>query len=447
MEHESRTSGIALSGGGNRAALFALGSLLYFVDAEKNRSTCSISSVSGGSLTNGYVAQLGEFEQQTSKTFREGLKPLIRCLAKSSPLWGWCGTWLYLAVVIVAIAGVFCLGICVDLAALVPGVPSANWFRILVIVVGLALVERILIRNRTVVVSWAVASKLFNNAGVNTLLANTANPQVDHVICSTNLNSGKHFYFSGRFVYSYATGGGEPGSFPLHAAVQVSSCFPGALPARWIRTCQFHFKKSNAPAWLAFVDGGVYDNMGEQWLVNDDRKDRKDGAPVVREPQEVIIVNSSANERHSSLATLSLPFVGELFGLVRIINTLFENTTTTRRQYLFSRFQKNHPAGCFVTIDQKPYSVAEKLKADPQYQPRAAAVRTALANQSDEFWDKLADRTSHAPTTFRGMGVDCATDLLWHGYLNAMCNSHVVLGYPLLAVPTREQIRQYVQES
>jgi hypothetical protein len=45
--------GVALSGGGHRAALFALGVLWYPADAGKNRSVTSIASVSGGSLTNG----------------------------------------------------------------------------------------------------------------------------------------------------------------------------------------------------------------------------------------------------------------------------------------------------------------------------------------------------------------------------------------------------------
>lgn len=48
---------VSLSGGGYRASLFGLGTLLYLVDAGKNAEVCCISSVSGGSITNGYVAQ------------------------------------------------------------------------------------------------------------------------------------------------------------------------------------------------------------------------------------------------------------------------------------------------------------------------------------------------------------------------------------------------------
>ena len=48
---------VALSGGGHRATLFGLGALLYMARAGVNRSVTQISSVSGGSLTNGLVAQ------------------------------------------------------------------------------------------------------------------------------------------------------------------------------------------------------------------------------------------------------------------------------------------------------------------------------------------------------------------------------------------------------
>ena len=50
-------TGIDLSGGGPRATLFTLGVRHYVADAGKSRDGSSVASVSGGSLTNGYVAQ------------------------------------------------------------------------------------------------------------------------------------------------------------------------------------------------------------------------------------------------------------------------------------------------------------------------------------------------------------------------------------------------------
>ena len=60
---------VALSGGGYRAAMFGLGVLLYLVDAAKNCEVTSISSVSGGSITNAFVGQMRGYHQRTSADF------------------------------------------------------------------------------------------------------------------------------------------------------------------------------------------------------------------------------------------------------------------------------------------------------------------------------------------------------------------------------------------
>src|SRR5689334_10067721 len=45
--------GVALSGGGHRASVWAAGLLLYLADAGRNGDVGTIASVSGGSITNG----------------------------------------------------------------------------------------------------------------------------------------------------------------------------------------------------------------------------------------------------------------------------------------------------------------------------------------------------------------------------------------------------------
>ena len=40
----------------------------------------------------------------------------------------------------------------------------------------------------------------------------------------------------------------------------------------------------------------------------------------------------------------------------------------------------------------------------------------------------------------RKLGPAATVDLLEHAYLLAMCNLHVLLGYPLLAEPVRERV-------
>ena len=54
---ENGAFAVALSGGGTRAALFAVGGLLALVDRGLGEKILQVASVSGGSITNAYIAQ------------------------------------------------------------------------------------------------------------------------------------------------------------------------------------------------------------------------------------------------------------------------------------------------------------------------------------------------------------------------------------------------------
>jgi hypothetical protein len=78
---------VALSGGGHRATLFALGVLMYLVDSSKNRQVTSIASVSGGSTTNGFVAQNLDFQQAKQPDFEQRVaRPLAQQIAQPGTL-------------------------------------------------------------------------------------------------------------------------------------------------------------------------------------------------------------------------------------------------------------------------------------------------------------------------------------------------------------------------
>jgi hypothetical protein len=73
------------------------------------------------------------------------------------------------------------------------------------------------------------------------------------------------------FTWNWDFGIGHPNSMKVATAVQASSNLPGAFPIRWIPTGDQGFVLSDPTAeadsqtQLALTDGGVYDNMGEQW--------------------------------------------------------------------------------------------------------------------------------------------------------------------------------------
>lgn len=74
---EPHALGLSLSGGGHRATLFTLGGLLAIVDRGLNREVDQISSVSGGSITNAFIAQRCHFEKLRPGEFDSLARELI----------------------------------------------------------------------------------------------------------------------------------------------------------------------------------------------------------------------------------------------------------------------------------------------------------------------------------------------------------------------------------
>lgn len=93
--------GIAISGGGHRATLFALGALLFLVDSGRNKDVTTVSSVSGGSLTNAFLALLPRYcdgksfrEIDDSRIFDQAAAVFAKQIA-GDPRWWWASVFSY----------------------------------------------------------------------------------------------------------------------------------------------------------------------------------------------------------------------------------------------------------------------------------------------------------------------------------------------------------------
>jgi hypothetical protein len=73
---------IALSGGGLRASAYALGALLYLTHAGLNEQVRNIASLSGGSITNAFVAGACDFPNTDIDKFKEHASVLARITAR-----------------------------------------------------------------------------------------------------------------------------------------------------------------------------------------------------------------------------------------------------------------------------------------------------------------------------------------------------------------------------
>lgn len=305
---------LALSGGGHRATVFSLGALLYLVESCRNRDVQTITSVSGGSLTNAYLSLLEKpFNQLSASEFRKHAASFAKQIAGSrimwwfavisyffiwgiwlipvptlhisgstlgirfivfialiclwafqigprskGTLWGWWGTWLYLGLLIV------------------PGIvaiPVSWWllhgyFRWCT--VALAAAVLFAFSRRHIITGRAFGATIrCAGANANRPLASTPPAGVRHIFRATELHVARHIFFSRDFVFAKDFGIGVPGPLRVGDAVQLSANFPGGFPFRRVRTKPFKFVSSTVTSppsrSLTISDGGVYDNTGTSW--------------------------------------------------------------------------------------------------------------------------------------------------------------------------------------
>jgi len=444
---------VALSGGGHRATLFVLGALMYLVDARANANITSIASVSGGSITNGLVGQNIDFTKTDSDEFRNRVAgPLATQIARSGTLFAPLLTKIYLVVLV--LSGLLVIAI--------PAiVPVAWYFRILLLFVGL-MIWGWIFGARGRICARAFSTTLFSPGGRETKLADIKKTNLDHVICSTEFRSAEQVYFAGDFVYSFALGYGVPGNLSLAKAVQASADFPGGFPPSILPTGTHKFTGApppdaggppEAPAQMVLTDGGVYDNMGEQWARGyTDRIGRCSNLAEGRmPPNELVVVNASARIAWIPFRRRLIPLVGELMALLRVNNVMYINTTNVRRQVIVDSFNPADPTkaaalpSVLVQIAQSPFRVASSFAPDTSaVGARAKAVLEFLTNgPNKDEWSRIARDNSGVATSLSKFKPEVTARLIYQGYVVTMCNLHVLFGTDFPLFPQELDISRF----
>ena len=189
------------------------------------------------------------------------------------------------------------------------------------------------------------------------------------------------------------------------------------------------------------TDGGVYDNMGDQWATGfEDRLRHWPGLGTGRlTPNRLIVINASARVPWSPVDYGTVPWVGEVTTLAGVVDVMYINTTNRRRQEITRSFNPDHPndakglPGALIQISQSPFVVAEAFsKGNGPAAARAKDVLALLGNTEDT-WAKIAQDNAKVATTLSKLGTDVSARLVYQGYVVAMCNLHVIFGeeFPL----------------
>jgi predicted acylesterase/phospholipase RssA len=430
---------VALSGGGHRAALFGLGALLYLVDAGKGPEIGCVSSVSGGSMTNGWVALHTDLRTTTGAQLREDVRPLVRACSTTGTIWSAPLTVAYL-VAIVAVAGVATF-LCFPLDG---AWPFLVWAVALLVIGWLA-------QHR----GW-VAERAFDRALYHGARLDEIRSGVDHVICSADLQTAEAVFFSGRFLHSFRLGWGRPGDVRLARAVQSSAALPGAFHPRRLPTAALGFERPEAVRRMLLTDGGVYDNMATEWPVRLAARVGEGAAPSPPPHvcDELIVVNSSAAQGVRPRRSVDVPLLGELTELLAVKDVLYDQTTAVRRRWLNLRFQLAGErdctlpgvaplAGTTVQIDRSPLALPRQFhRGRDDVARRARAAIDHLGVVAEAEWEQDAAASRSVKTALSKIPPQTTARLLRHAYALTMANAHVLLGYELRPIPSLAELEE-----
>lgn len=491
-----KSLGLAISGGGYRAAAWGIGTVLAIADleaapdgADRRPRVSMVSSVSGGSLAN---AQFGvDFDLSTETAGNVD----VRACHLAPKLVGH-RLWSYLGLLIAIVPHVFgpCLvaGAIDDAVVLwagISGVAAAGavtigslsrdllfgwpptWLYVaatptmLHAIVALfrhdspfaascaicALV--LLLWLRPSIVALAMDRHFTQLTGRRSPTLNDLSDTVTHIICATELNSGRHLYLANGAVHSHNWGTSTTADLRVSVAAQASSNMPFAFNVRALRNARMNLPGSEVnpkvPRRLPVTDGGVYDNMGSQWFtrlaerhaeLSGGTAEQQSFAELIKPPDLVVIANASGLGRVKTDGMSLWPVVGFVKGLLRVTSILYEQTTAFRRSTIVHDFDDVTRGldGTLVQITSDP-TLFPVLRARAG-QSDAARAQHALVrlNAIGGDWNAEATRNAGVATAFWPLARTRMATVMWHAYLQTAANLHIKYNTPLRVPPLDE---------
>ena len=303
MLTDGKTLGLALSGGGFRATLFSLGSLWRLNDAGLLGKLDRITAVSGGSILMGILAhrwQTLEFQDGRASNFVQAI---------AEPTRGFCAQTIDIGA---GLAGLL-------MPFRTPGDFLAHRYE----------------------------KDLFGETTIKDLPAADGGRAPKFIFYATNMQTGRSFRFRQDMIADHMLGVSRETNVPLSVAVAASSAFPPIFSPVVLATNPGHWTDGgglpNLEALrkrIVLADGGVYDNMGLESLV-----DNVDVALVSDAGAPFDIEESPAEDN--------------IFQLGRVRDILIDQTRALRKRWLITEFEAGRKRGAYWGIGTDMASYAE----------------------------------------------------------------------------------------
>jgi NTE family protein len=375
--------GIALSGGGTRAAVFHLGVLKYLAERNVLEWVQHISSVSGGSLVTGLVFHLSDYCWPTSPRYLSLILPRAKEVL--------CTTSLQF-----------------DAFSRLAFNPL-NWRYLL---------SRAAVLSKSIEHLWGIS------CGLERL------PQMPiWSINATTAENGRRFRFKQAVAGDYELGYADFSGFKLSHALAISAAFPGGIGPFPIDASSFTWTKREGwdlalepkpivPAFkkLQLYDGGVYDNLGLEPLFDPGTQSPK------RNSQCIIVSDAGAPYRRS---TIPGPLHPGRFK--RLADVALDQTRSLRVRSFVNYLKLNPRSGQYLQIGS---NAIEGLES---FAPNFAGSAALLAGSNAWLESAMVARAVRYPTTLRRMDSKDFDNLMLHGYQTAAWNT---LAFDALGVLT-----------
>lgn len=471
---DDRAIGVALSGGGHRAALFGLGVLVFLSDCGLNRRVGAISSVSGGSFTNAFVGcnlnYAGEDGDRT--TFWSQAQVIAhRITTETMRLSHGIGffslaMFFWVSVVLIPTGGL--LWFFFDAA------PSGRWLWFLLLVpieqsFHVPIVRRNRMRKEAALLlrgpdirpapasgsrRWLWFFDIYNRSIERIFAGDMTNipkldqlskPTLHHIICATDLEAGnpeqgRHVYFTADGMESATYGSCAAPEVDVSTAVAASAAFPIAFRPVTIESRCLDCDRPPRVRNLKLADGGVHDNLGlpglQAWAAT-----TPGGDPWL------IVVSSTPSTRFEKLGRLPL------LSIARMWMVMHESNVASRiRSARNELFEQTSISGSVIQIEDSLHDVlrqAEERRFRPtrgrqiskksikqfvdfvQSQEWHNESTWSLSNEPESTWTDLAQVASGESTGIWRIDPDVSKRIMFHGYTLAM--AHVFLFSPWLS--------------
>lgn len=433
-----QTLGVAISGGGVRAALYSAGSLLYLVHAGLNRDIRLVSSVSGGSIVNAAVAMNGDLANTDPVGFGQLTARLSHRMSRKGVFF-WPGIRrMSLSVAAAALFAPIMIGY-FNILGIEDGWSWRTfWFLEVpyVTVLTLYLFAYTVLSRRSI--QQNAYEQFINHVGRtkgHPTLSEFPASEVTHVLCATELTSGQPFYMSDEMLYCPAYGRAEP-DLRIAQAIYASAAFPIGFPPLRLKSEDLRLTggwEDDPPDVLFLSDGGVFNNLGTDAFSANDVGEQiylpDPTLPVIPQVDRHIVINASAPAKVTRLPKLA--GWRTVKTTARIMSVLYENTLRPRVQRLME--DQDKPRGPIVIdISESPVELVDRLATDganDDVRKRALELRDLLSRAGSDYeWKTYSNRAALTKTVLSAVGRPAAMRLIRLGYLEASIACHISLG-------------------